>query len=191
MILYNLIDWFVLICQSFSSHNTTDGTWRQSCLCSLQRWHKPILVILFRSFVFLFLFLLCFVLFCFVCFGFFLRFQTLLYYLAFQSLTLRVTDEGYSEIPETRLYINVFITRPLSLNVSWWYQWTPKLLYLVTNEKQKKIVGTVPKCIRNIVEAEAQSILHDRSLTFLALYIPAQPAPSFRSISWSHYFRFD
>jgi len=52
--------------------------------------------------------------------AFFLRFQTLLYYLAFQSLTLRVTDESYSEIPETRLYINVFITRPLSLNVSWW-----------------------------------------------------------------------
>ena len=50
-------------------------------------------------------------------------------------------------------------------------------------KSKKKTVGTVPKCIRNIVEAEAQSILHDRSLTFLALYILAQPAPSFRSIS--------
>lgn len=56
-------------------------------------------------------------------------------------------------------------------------------------KSKKKTVGTVPKCIRNIVEAEAQSILHDRSLTFLTLYIPAQPVPSFRSISWSHYLR--
>ena len=59
-------------------------------------------------FLFSLLFFFCFVLFCFVCFGFFLRFQTLLCYLAFQSLTLRVTDEGYSEIPETRLLYQRF-----------------------------------------------------------------------------------